>query len=139
MSGASARRDPALAAALAAAEGGGGEPLPPASVLAAHLLAEMARGPASFWAPYLAFLPRAYTTLGCFAEADAAALQAGYAVDAATAAAERVRSAWRQARPLLEALGASRIFCVAAHRAGTQPPSQPHAVAAVRRGLRWGA
>jgi len=114
MSGASARRDPALAAALAAAAAaaGGGAALPPTSVLAAHLLAEMAKGPASFWAPYLSFLPRTYTTLGCFAEADAAALQAGYAVDAAAAAAERVRSAWRQARPLLEALGACSFCCL---------------------------
>lgn len=45
-------------------------------VLALHLLVEVARGPASFWAAYLRQLPRMYTCLSYFTAADKAALQA---------------------------------------------------------------
>ncbi len=46
-----------------------------AQVLALHLLVEAARGAASFWAAYLAQLPRAHTCLSYFGATEADALQ----------------------------------------------------------------
>jgi hypothetical protein len=51
-----------------------------AQVLALHLLVEAARGAASFWAAYLAQLPRAHSCLSYFGAAEADALQVPPAV-----------------------------------------------------------
>ena len=45
-------------------------------MLALHLLVELGQGRGSFWATYIAQLPRAYTCLSYFSAADAAGLQA---------------------------------------------------------------
>ena len=73
-------------------------------VLAAHLLHECSKGPASFWHPYLRSLPRSYTTAMCFADAEAAALQVPAAVAAVRAAAAAAAAQHASALPLLRVL-----------------------------------
>ena len=74
-------------------------------VLAAHLLHECSKGPASFWHPYLRSLPRSYTTAMCFSEAEAVALQVPAAVAAVRAAAAAAAAQHAGALPLLRTLG----------------------------------
>ena len=74
-------------------------------VLAAHLLHECSKGPASFWHPYLRSLPRSYTTALCFSESEAAALQVPAAVAAVRAAAAAAAAQHAGALPLLRTLG----------------------------------
>eukprot|EP00850_Spirogloea_muscicola_P009122 SM000050S17047 [mRNA] locus=s50:660021:663165:+ [translate_table: standard] len=76
-------------------------------VLVVHLLHELSKGRTSAWAPYLATLPRAHTTLCTFSPADAAALQVPWAVDTAAAAAAGAQRDWLAAQPVLrDAIGA---------------------------------
>lgn len=81
-----------------------GSPATGQTLLALHLLNEMAKGAASFWAPYLSTLPRSYTTAMCLSSAAVEALQVAYAQQAAAAAGERALQQWQQALPLLDAL-----------------------------------
>jgi hypothetical protein len=76
-----------------------------AQVLAVHLLHEASKGPASFWHLYIRQLPRSYTTLCCFPEEAACALQAPHAVRAASDALDTAKAEWRGAWPLLRDLG----------------------------------
>lgn len=73
-------------------------------VLAIHLLAEVAKGEASFWRPYLLSLPREYSTAMYFSAEETMALQVPHAQQAVQSAAEVALSQWRQALPALRAL-----------------------------------
>lgn len=73
-------------------------------ILAAHLLHEASKGPASFWRPYLRSLPPRYTTLMGFSDREGAALQAPHAVAAARASGAAVAAQHAGALPLLRAL-----------------------------------
>jgi hypothetical protein len=101
LSAESATRDAALCAALAA---GAEQPPPPTLRLGAHLLAEAAKGGASFWAPYIGSLPRSYETAMCFTESDVEALQAPYAQARVRSAVASAAAAAAAARPALAAL-----------------------------------
>ncbi|KAL4458878.1 hypothetical protein ABPG75_013743 [Micractinium tetrahymenae] len=103
MSVESARRDAELAAALQQCAASGAA-LTSEQILAAHLLHEASKGPASFWHPYLRSLPPRYTTLMCFSKEEAAALQAPHATAAARAAAAGAAAQDAGALPLLRAL-----------------------------------
>lgn len=74
-------------------------------VLAAHLLHEASKGPASAWHLYISQLPRSYTTLCCFPAAAAEALQLSHAVQAARDAEAKAKADWRGSWPLLQDLG----------------------------------
>jgi hypothetical protein len=98
----SARRDPEMQAALEQADPQ--HLLSSEQVLAAHLLHEAAKGPASFWHPYIRSLPPSYSTAACLSEAEVAALQAPTAVQAARAAAAAAHEQHCSARALLRSL-----------------------------------
>ncbi|KAL4859129.1 Protein SET DOMAIN GROUP 40 [Chlorella vulgaris] len=102
MSVESARRDPEMQAALEQADPQ--HLLSSEQVLAAHLLHEAAKAPASFWHPYIRSLPPSYTTAACLSEAEVAALQAPLAVVAARAAAAAAQEQHCGARALLRNL-----------------------------------
>ena len=78
---------------------------PLAQVLSAHVLAECAKGPSSFWHPYLRSLPRSYTTSMCCGEEQAAALQVPHAVATARTSGIAASELHGSALPLLRALG----------------------------------
>lgn len=91
-----AHRDARLAAAAT--------DLPPLALLAVHLLYEVSKGSQSFWAPYLASMPPAYTTAACLTPADIEALQVPYAQRQASNAAEEAVELYKQAFPVLKSL-----------------------------------
>ncbi|KAK9843754.1 hypothetical protein WJX81_004943 [Elliptochloris bilobata] len=105
MSANKSRHSPHLVPVLAACPG-----LSPTQVLALHLLVELARGRASFWAAYLAQLPRAFTCLSYFSAHEAAALQVGHAVDVAREAAASVRAEWQGAASALVLLESADLL-----------------------------
>jgi histone-lysine N-methyltransferase SETD3 len=96
----SAKRDPVFSAALLLHGAG----LSSEQVLAAHLLHEAARGPESFWEPYIRSLPHSYSTAMCLAEGQASELQAPHAVQMARAAAAAALEQHAGVLPLLRAL-----------------------------------
>jgi len=82
--------------------------LTPLQILAAFLLFECSKGPASYWAPYLAQLPQSYTSFLSWKAQDIAALQVEHAVQEASESCRALLAEWLQAKPLLIALGVDR-------------------------------
>lgn len=76
----------------------------PQQLLAAHLLAEVAKGPASFWCTYLRSLPRRYTTALSFTSEAVDELQVCSGIQRAQEAVEEAVRQWKDALPLLRAL-----------------------------------
>lgn len=90
----------------------------PTQLLALHVLCEMHRGPASFWAPYLTVLPQNYTTLACFPSDVAHQLQAPHAVHAATHSRTQLHQSFKRVYPVLQQLGMRACAYVLVKRGG---------------------
>ncbi|KAL4551716.1 hypothetical protein Ndes2526B_g05984 [Nannochloris sp. 'desiccata'] len=80
-------------------------PLSSISLLAVHLLHELSKGPASFWADYLRSLPPSYTTAISLSTTEASALQVPYAQHQVAIAARAADLRFTdQASPVLDNL-----------------------------------